>query len=354
MRRIALLALLPLAGCSAPQNYMFTGGRAARELAEIGWPVLVGLSLVTVVTWAIIWWVAYRRPGSFDWHAPPDAGGGQNWILIGGVAVPVAVLATMFIATLGTLSNFPMAHAATAEPDIRVIGKLWWFDAQYLPGGSICGEDVASLGRHPASGGQGQSANLIVHSPSEIHIPVGVPVEIELETRDVIHSFWVPKLHGKVDLVPGLKNRIRIQADEPGQYEGECGEYCGVQHAHMRLVVVAESPGDYLQWLQRMRQPAAPVSDPQLVLGREVFERSACAMCHVIRGTAAHGEIGPELTHVGSRLRIAGATLPNNTANMEAWVTDAQSLKPGVVMPSLRAYSGPELRALVAYLESLK
>jgi len=355
MRRGALLVAALLAGCAGPQDYLETGGRAARELAGIGWPVLLALALVTVVTWVVIFWVAYRRRGSFDEHAPAQAGGGQRWILIGGVAIPVAVLSIMFIATLGTLSSFPMAHAAMSEPDIRIIGHQWWFDVEYVPGGSICGDDPAQLGRNPASLPEGERASLTVRSPSEVHIPVGVPVEIELVTRDVIHSFWVPKLHGKVDLIPGMKNRVRVQADRPGVYEGECAEFCGVQHAHMRLMVVAHSPDEYVKWLRHQREDAASaVPTTQVQAGRRVFERGACVLCHTIRGTDAHGLVGPELTHVGLRQRIAGGTLPNTTANLEAWVTDAQSLKPGTQMPSLRQFSGTELRDLVAYLQSLR
>lgn len=354
MKRLLLLAAALLAGCAGPQDYMRTGGRAAGEIARLGWPVLLVLSLVTVVTWLLIAWVAFRRRGSFDEHAPAEAGGGQRWILIGGLAIPVAVLSIMFISTLGTLSTFPMAHAAMDEPDIRIIGHQWWFDTEYLPGGSICGTDPATLGQHAAEP-PGERSSLIVRSPSEVHIPVGVPVEIELDTHDVIHSFWVPKLHGKVDLIPGQKNRIRVQADRPGVYEGECGEYCGVQHAHMRIMVVAHTPDDYIRWLNHQREDAAPAaSNAQVTAGRQVFEHAACALCHTVRGTDAHGLVGPELTHIGSRERIAGGTLPNNTANLAAWVTDAQSLKPGSEMPSLRQFSGQELRDLVAYLQSLR
>jgi len=353
--RLALAATVLLAGCAGPQNYMSTGGRAARELADLGWPVLLGFSLVTVVTWGLLFWVALRRRGSFDEHAPAEAGGGQRWILVGGVAIPVAVLSITFIATLGTLSTFPMAHAAMDEPDIRIVGHQWWFDAEYLPGGSICGGDPSQLGSHPASLPQGEQASLIVHSPTEVHIPVGVPVEIEVETHDVIHSFWVPKLHGKVDLVPGLKNRVRVQADAPGVYEGQCGEYCGVEHAQMRLQVIAQTPEDYVKWLNHQREDASvAAAAAQVQAGRQVFENGACILCHTVRGTAAHGLVGPELTHVGARQRIAGGVLANDTANLEAWVTNAQTLKPGSAMPSLRQFTGPELRALVAYLQSLR
>jgi len=171
-----------------------------------------------------------RRRGTLDTHAPIDADGGQRWILIGGFAIPVAVLAIVFISTLQTLRAYPMACLDPTVPStdalciagvplIRVTGQQWWFEAEYL-------FDPPALN---------------ITAPTEIHIPLGRPVDIELRTRDVIHSFWVPKLHGKVDLVPGMTNRIRIQADRPGLYQGECGEYCGAQHAKMRLQVVADT-----------------------------------------------------------------------------------------------------------------
>lgn len=356
MTRRSLLLIasaLALAGCG-PQGYLHPAGPAGHDLAAVGWLAIVLLSAASIITWAIIGWMAVRKRGTFAEHAPADQGGGQRWIVIGGVAFPVVVLTVLFVATLTTLREFPMAHVQMDEPDIRVTGHQWWFDAEYLPGGSICGSAADDIGKRAAALPEGQRASFVVHAPTQIHIPVGKPVEIELVSHDVIHSFWVPKLHGKVDLIPGQKNRVRIQADQPGVYEGECGEYCGVQHAHMRLTVVAQPVEQYVGWLNRQREPAAPSADAHVQAGRQVFERAACALCHRVRGTPAQGLVGPELTHVGSRQRIAGGTLPNTTANLEAWVTDAQSLKPGAQMPSLRQFKGEELRDLVAYLQSLK
>lgn len=340
---ITALCAAVVSGCSTPQDYLHTAGPAARGLAALGWFTLVVFSAATVVVWALIAWVSVRRSGTLDEHAPIDVNGGQRWILIGGFAIPVAVLAIVFISMLQTLKAYPMAclDASTpgsdsvcvvGVPRIRVMGQQWWFEAQYLfdpPAGDFT-------------------------APTEIHIPVGRPVDIELETRDVIHSFWIPKLHGKVDLVPGLVNRIRIQADRPGLYQGECGEYCGAQHAHMRLQVVAQQPDEFEAWLQGQRATSAEPQSAEATAGREIFERSPCVACHTVRGTVAHGQVGPDLTHVASRSYIAGGMLVNNTANLEAWVTHAQSLKPGSRMPDITAFTGRQLRALVAYLQTLK
>jgi cytochrome c oxidase subunit 2 len=179
-------------------------------------------------------------------------------------------------------------------------------------------------------------------------------VDLELISRDVIHSFWIPKLHGKVDLVPGLTNSIRIEADHAGTYDGECGEFCGVQHAHMRLRVVAEEPKAFMQWLDAQRSDAVPPRGDLAIAGKRIFEQGPCALCHTVRGTAAHGDVGPDLTHFGSRKKFAGDSIENNTANLSAWITHAQSLKAGAQMPDMTFFTGTELRQLTAYLQGLQ
>jgi cytochrome c oxidase subunit 2 len=250
---------------------------------------------------------------------------------VGGLLIPGAVFIVIFVATLQTMSAFPMHDEGDATTDIRVIGRQWWWDAQY---------EMGDLWQR-------------VHVPTEIHIPVGRPIDIALESRDVIHSFWVPKLHGKVDLVPGQVNRIRIEANEPGVYRGECAEFCGEQHAHMVFTVVAEPDDAFQSWLEHQRQPAPAPASATTIRGRELFMSNACVTCHTIRGTQALASVGPDLTHVGSRRLIAGGMLENNVSNLHAWVTHAQALKPGVAMPDMTAFRGEELRALVSYLEAL-
>ena len=189
---------------------------------------------------------------------------------------------------------------------------------------------------------------------NEIHVPVGMPVEIGLRSADVIHSFWVPQLHGKVDVVPGQENRIRILATKAGRYRGECAEFCGEQHAHMVLYVVADPPEQFYRWVADQRAAAPEPQTAEQRRGRDVFETKACVVCHTIRGTRANATVGPDLTHLASRATIASGSYPNNAGYLSAWVTHAQSLKPGAAMPDLTVFSGDELRSLVAYLESLK
>lgn len=315
----------------SPLNVLDPAGPAAERLADLGGLILVAFLATTAVVWLLIAAIALRRRGTLQEHMPVDTTSGQSWILVGGIAVPVVVLAVLYGASLRTMAAFPLDGEDPLR--LRVIGQQWWFTVEYLGDGT--------------PGAQ-------VRVPTELHVPVGRPVEIELVARDVIHSFWVPRLHGKVDLVPGLPNRIRLQADAPGVYRGECAEFCGLQHAHMRIEVVAQPAAEFEAWLERQRQPAAEPMGEAARRGRALFLNSACATCHTVRGTPALASVGPDLTHLASRMRIAGGALPNNDATLAAWVTHAQSLKPGARMPDLAVFDGEELRDLLAYLRSLE
>lgn len=319
-----------LVGCG-PQNFMAAGGPAAQPIAWLGWFVLIAFIVATAITWGLLLWAALRRRGTYETHASIDDDGGEGWILIGGFLAPVAVLTMFFVVTLHILHRYPMDEGQ-GSPEIHVVARQWWFNAHYRVDGR---------------------PDLEVTSPTEIHIPVGRPVQLDLASDDVIHSFWVPKLHGKVDMMPGFTNHVRLQADHPGTYEGQCGEYCGEQHAHMRLFIVAQTPAEYVRWLDAQRAPAAGPLDPEAKHGAEVFQAAACPMCHTVRGTAALGSIGPDLTHVASRRTIAGGSIRNDMANLAGWVTHAQTLKPGAQMPNITQFSGEELRAVVAYLQTL-
>jgi cytochrome c oxidase subunit 2 len=264
------------------------------------------------------------------------------WIAIGGLVVPFIVLTILFVLGLGLLSDFPIhgmkgsmnaSAEAAMKPDIRVIGHQWWWQIEYL------NDDPSK---------QFTTAN-------ELHVPVGRPVYIEVVTRDVMHSLWIPALHGKVDLIPGVNNYILIQASQPGTYgEGQCAEFCGAQHAHMRLLAVAQDQDAYAAWEQQQLQPASEPETPEAVAGEQIFMAGPCSMCHQVRGTIAGGTVAPDLTHVGSRQFIAANSFPNNNAYLEAWITHAQSLKPSSLMPNLTEFSGPQLQDLVAYLRQLQ
>jgi len=315
------------------QSMLDPGGPTARTLADLGWPLLLGFTATSAVMWALLAWLAWRRTGTFGVHAPVGTGGGMRWVFIGGIVVPGVVFAAAFVATVGVLARFPVQHHHDGDAEIRVTGRQWWWEVEYRPRANLPDRFTTA---------------------NEIHIPVGRPVTIELVTADVIHSFWVPRLGGKVDLVPGMTNAIHLQASKPGVYEGACAEFCGLQHAKMRFQVVAQDPRDYQRWLEDQRRPALAAVGPQVERGERVFMRSACPMCHAVQGTEALATVGPNLTHFGSRRSIAAGWLPKDIATMHAWIMNAPALKPGTRMPALSQLSGQELHDLVSYLEALQ
>jgi cytochrome c oxidase subunit 2 len=193
-----------------------------------------------------------------------------------------------------------------------------------------------------------------VVAANEIHVPAGRPVQVNVTSEDVIHSFWVPQLMGKLDMIPGKTNTTWLQADQPGAYRGECAEYCGVQHAHMAFLVVAEPPEQFAAWLEGQRQPAAEPTEPLAREGAQAFAREGCISCHEIRYGASPvgGKAGPDLTHLASRRTIGAGLLANNPGNLAGWIANPQALKPGNKMPRLNL-DAESLQALVAYLESL-
>lgn len=326
------MKLLPLPAQLGQQNILSPAGPAAHNLANLGWFVLL-LSLgVLVVMWGLIAMILTRKRGNLIEHAPADLGGGQKWVMFGGFLFPTVVLAAMYFASLGSMASFPLNRGMDRPPQIQIIGHQWWWEVHYLYG---------PLHDHFVTA-------------NEIHIPAGETVDIDLLSQDVIHSFWVPALHGKVDMIPGMTNRIRVEADHPGILRGQCAVYCGDEHPKMVLLVVVQSPSDFQKWLANARSPAVQPATPWLAAGQQVFLSSSCALCHTIDGTLAHGSVGPDLTHLGSRRMIAANWLENNNGNLEAWVTYARSLKPGVIMPNVTSLTGDQVRELVAYLQSLK
>jgi len=252
------------------------------------------------------------------------------------VWVASAVAGTVVILVTLLMLDFRVGRrmADFADPaaiTIKVTGKQWWWDVEY--------EDPVASRR--------------VHTANEIHIPVGRRVRLLVQSGDVIHSFWVPALHGKIDMIPGYSGTTYLRADRPGIYRGQCAEFCGLQHAHMALEVIAEPPEAFERWYQGQLRPAAPPADSVQARGQQVFLSRSCAMCHSIRGTDAGSRVGPELTHLASRRTLAAGTLPNRRGHLAGWVLDPQSVKPGARMPP-NQLSAEELHALLAYLESLR
>jgi cytochrome c oxidase subunit II len=230
------------------------------------------------------------------------------------------------VVTDRALAQLPLKDGLSIE----VTAQQWWWKVRY----------------------QANEPALEFETANELHVPVGRPVVIKLESKDVIHSFWAPNLHGKKDLIPGRITTIRFRADKPGVYRGQCAEFCGYQHAKMAFVVVAEERDAYERWVAEQRRTAREPSDALLKRGQQVFLTSACVMCHAIKGTIADGRTGPDLTHLASRRTLAAGTLPNTRGNLAGWILDPQGIKPGANMPPT-AIAPDDLQALLHYLESL-
>ena len=254
----------------------------------------------------------------------------SSFLIIGGGAViPTIVLAILLVYGLAPIPAL-LAPAPEGSLKISVIGEQWWWRVHYqLPGGEV------------------MLAN-------EIRLPVGEPVEFRLESPDVIHSFWIPSLAGKMDMIPGRVTRLAVRPTKTGVFRGACAEYCGTSHALMSFYVVVEEKVAFDRWLAGQRSPAAPPQAPAAARGQELFLASGCGACHAIRGTPANGVLGPDLTHVGSRISIGAAALPNNPPALARWIARTDHVKPGVIMPAFGMLPDVDLHALAVYLEGLK
>ncbi len=321
---------LLLAGCSAEFGSANPAGPQARRIADMQWYLTITGTIVFLVVMGLLafaLWRAHRRQQELGGHDVERHL--VRWV-IGGVAATTVILLVTLVYNFYTgrkLADFADSSAMT----VRVIGHQWWWEVQYI--------DSAVDRRFTTA--------------NEIHIPVGRKVRLEVASRDVIHSFWVPVLHGKLDLIPGYTGTTYFRADEPGVFLGRCAEYCGLQHAHMDLRVIAEPPAQFAAWYQNQLRPAARPADSVQQKGQQVFLSKGCVTCHTIRGTPAGSRVGPDLTHLASRRTIAAGTLPNRTGHLAGWVLDPQKIKPGVRMPPNQLASD-ELHALLSYLQSLK
>jgi cytochrome c oxidase subunit 2 len=245
-------------------------------------------------------------------------------------AVTVAILLGLVIASAVTGSG--LSRYGLQDPlNIMVTGNQWWWQVDY----------------------ESPQPNLTLTTANEIHVPVGRPVVLKTTSRDVIHSFWVPNLSGKIDSIPNHVNTVWFRADKAGVFRGQCAEFCGLQHAHMALLVIAEPPEKFYAWLNKQREPARAAATATEIRGRDVFLSAPCVLCHSIRGTGASGQVAPDLTHIGSRQTIAAGTLPNTPGNLGGWITDSQRIKPGNHMPPMNLKSD-DVQPLLNYLESLQ
>jgi cytochrome c oxidase subunit II len=325
-----LLPLL-LAGCSGWQSALDPQGPQAGDLAKLFWIFTSVLGIVWVLTMLAL--IASLWPNARTRTDALTADPGNERRMTSVVASAVAITGLTVLALTG-LSYAGQKGSYTAKPDnltVKLTGHQWWWEVRY--------DDSQS--------------SRIFTTANEIHVPVGERVTLQLSSSDVIHSFWIPNLAGKLDLIPGVDNQIQFIADREGTYRGQCAEFCGYQHAHMSLIVVARAKSDFEQWRVAQISAANTPADEESRKGQAVFLSKPCASCHTVRGTTAGGRIGPDLTHLGSRRYLASGTLPLTRGALGAWIIDPQGIKPGVHMP-MTQLAPDEINPLLSYLVGLK
>lgn len=327
MRRLnaATVLALPglLAGCEGAQSVFTVRTQEAQSVLDLSWVLFIGAAVIFIGVMGLLAW-AVLSPN----RRPPLRN--TTLIMAGGLIFPAVTLAVLLTYSV-VLSSRTVDPALQDPLRIRVTGHMWWWEVFY-------------------EGPDGEP----IETANEIRLPLGRPVSITVTSSDVIHSFWIPNLTGKIDMIPGRESRIAFTADRTGVMRGQCAEFCGLQHAKMAFHAVVETPEDFAAWLERQAAPAREPATDELEAGRAAFLDSGCGACHAVRGVpGAVGDAGPDLTHVGSRLLIAGF-LEGNVGNLGGWIASAQHLKPGNRMPSFDRLDGPTLRALAAWLESLE
>jgi cytochrome c oxidase subunit II len=322
---ISAAAGILFAGTTQGQSTLEPAGPRSAWIADLWWVMFwMGLAVFAIVLAVLAFAILRGRRE----ETPADGGwfGSNAFVTVGGIIIPFVILMVVFGVTLKTLG----AIASSGERDtltIEVVGHQFWWEIRYPD------HDVVTA--------------------NEIHIPAGSRVELKLTADDVIHSLWVPELSGKTDLIPGRINTMWIEADRPGEYRGLCAEFCGIQHALMAFLVIAQPPEEFAGWLNAQREESRePVAGSLVERGEQIFLGSACVYCHTVRGTNASGMLGPDLTHIASRRTLGAGILENNVGNLAAWIIDPQSIKPGNRMPAANI-DAEDLQALLAYLMTL-
>jgi cytochrome c oxidase subunit 2 len=306
----------------------------AASIRDLFYLVIVITGLIFLLSEGLIVyciWRFRRRPETTPGEPPQIYG--SNPIEVAWTVAPALVVFVLFLVTVRTVAAIRVSQQPADALQITVIGHQWWWEYEYF--------ETAPSGEK----------RLLFRTANELHVPQNRAVALELKSADVIHSFWVPRLAGKVDVIPGKTNQMWFQVWEPGVYHGQCAEYCGDQHANMMLRVVVEPQAEFDAWLQGQQQPAK--DEPAVLAGRQLFASLACVECHTVRGIKDTGRFGPDLTHLMSRQTLLATTTPNNRDSLHRWVRQPHDLKPGAKMPSFQL-GEPQLRDLAAYLESLR
>ncbi|TNF22635.1 MAG: c-type cytochrome [Rhodobacteraceae bacterium] len=314
---------LLLTACSGPQSVLDPAGRDAEVLAVLFWWMLGGAVLLWLAMNGLFFYVTRMKERAFS----PQAA--DRLIVFGGVVFPTVVLAVLLSFAL---SEMPRQRDLGEGLTLRVTGESWWWRVEYRT------EDTETP----------------VISANEIRLPAGSRSELELAANGYIHSLWIPALGGKTDLIPGRETRMSLEPVTPGEYGGQCAEFCGESHAKMALRAVVLPPEEFAAWLEQQAAPATPPETETARRGQAVFLREGCGACHAIRGLGARGTIGPDLTHLGGRRTLAAGVLPMSRAALEDWLRAPEAIKPGVRMPAYGHLAAADLAALATFLEGLK
>jgi cytochrome c oxidase subunit 2 len=312
-----LATSLVAAACTSDHQIMRGAGEGGARISVIGWFMFITSGVIAAVFVGLLAWALVRGGTRPAWL--PENG----FVIAGGIVLPAAVIVALTAFTLTTLND----RNAPGSLQIEVVGHQFWWEVHY-----------------PATG---------VTTANEFRIPAGRDVRITLRSVDVIHSFWVPDLDGKIDMIPGQTNHITLRAEHAGVYRGQCAEFCGLQHARMAFFIRASPPAEFDRWLAHERQPAAEPTTASQRAGREAFEQLPCASCHTITGTSADGTVGPDLTHLAERSTLAAGVIPNDRGHLGGWIANSQTIKPGNLMPPI-PLEPRQLQALLDYLEHLK
>jgi cytochrome c oxidase subunit II len=325
LRLLVVVAQLPFIGCRSTQSVLFPQGPRAAEIEHLAW-ILFGFGGIVLAAVVLTLWLAVSGPSGVR-----STLSSREIVVGGGIIFPAITLTGLLTYSLWLMQAGVRSSDRNEVYHIGIIGEQWWWRVSY----------------RGADGREFASAN-------EIHIPMNRVIEFTLQTADVIHSFWVPNLAGKLDMIPGRTTRLVTSADRSGIFRGQCAEYCGGPHALMAFRVIAMPQDQFEAWLARESAPALHPATEQEARGQAVFLSAGCGACHTIRGTKAKGTVGPDLTHVGARQAIGADTLPMNRINLERFVSENQHIKPGNIMPEFRIFSAPDRMALAAYLLSLR
>ncbi len=319
------LALVACGDQRRPQDTFDPQGPVARDLDNLIEPVFIIAGVIFVLVNGLIIYAMIRFRRRSDEDAPRQVHGNAK-LELGWTIGPALILVPVAVLTLITIADIDREPEGPDVIPVTVTGHQFWWEYTYPE------HDVVTA--------------------NELHIPAGKPIAISLESEDVIHSFWPPKLAGKVDVIPGRRNHMTIEADKPGTYLGQCGEFCGLSHANMRLRVVAHSPEGFEEWVRANAEPATRPTQGEAAEGALMFRQKGCASCHTVEGFAA-GEVGPDLTHLKQRKVFAGAMFPMDDQSLRVWLRDPPAEKPGSLMPNLNL-SEDEITKLIAYLNTLK